>query len=143
MTDLWIALGTLAGIGVLIGTVWLVILKWRELSLSKARTERETTPRLSVRLGGGFQGDEHRVTIHAVVGNDGGTTARGVVVDALIDGHAVASSAPVDVAPGGVETVDIDIPRQYVVHLHGERPIYTGEFSLRATGKNGATATPD
>jgi hypothetical protein len=85
-----------------------------------------------VRLGGGFDGNERRVTIHAVLGNDGGSTARGVAIDALIDGEAVASSAPVDVAPGRTERVDIDVPRQFVVHLSGERPTYTGEFSLRA-----------
>jgi archaellum component FlaF (FlaF/FlaG flagellin family) len=93
-----------------------------------------------VRVGEGFAGDEHQVTIYVVLNNDGSTNLHGVVADVLIDGEAVASSAPVDVPSGGTKTVDIHVPRQYVVDVRGERPVYTGEFSLRATDLSGTTA---
>jgi len=80
------------------------------------------------------------VTITAVLNNDGSTNLHGVVAEALIDGQPVASSTPVDVPSGGTKTVDIHVPRQFVADLRGERPVYTGEFSLRATDLSGTTA---
>jgi hypothetical protein len=145
VTNLWIALGSLAALGTLVVGIWQVRMQRRDATLAEAqreeaetRREEDRKPRLSVRLGGGFDGNERRVTIHAVLANDGGSTARSVVVDALIDGEAVASSAPVDVAPGQTETVDIDVPRQFVIHLSGEGDAHLHRRVLPARG--GATA---
>jgi hypothetical protein len=96
---------------------------------------------LTVRLGGGFDGNEQRVMIHAVIDNDGDRIERGVVVEALIDGEPVAGSRRVDVPAEDTRTVDIDMPRRFVVNLAGEHPVYTGEFSLRARSRSGSTAT--
>jgi hypothetical protein len=102
---------------------------WKEWRQRREASE----PRLTVHVGG-FAGEERQVTITVVLNNDGSTNLHGVVADALIDGKAVAKSEPVDVPSGGTKTVDIHVPRQYVVDLRGDNPIYTGEFSLRATG---------
>jgi hypothetical protein len=116
-------------------TVWK---KWRQRRERVA--EQESKPRLSVHVGGGtFAGDEGQVTITVVLNNDGSTNLHGVVADALIDGEAVAKSAPVDVPSGGTKTVDIHVPKQYVVDPRGENPVYTGKFSLRATDLSGTT----
>jgi hypothetical protein len=96
---------------------------------------------LSVRVGGGFDGNEQRVRINAVIDNDGERIERGIVVEALIDGEPIASSAPVDVTAEGSQTVDIDVPRRYIVNLAGEHPVYTGEFRLRARSRSGTSAT--
>jgi hypothetical protein len=120
--------------------------RWRacEPWPSSSGSQAEHAPRpLSVRLGGGFDGNAQRVTVHAVIDNDGGTIERGVVVDALIDGEPVASSPPVDVPSEGTQTADIDVPRRFVVSLQGQHPVYAGEFSLRATSRSGTMATFD
>jgi len=96
---------------------------------------------LTVRRDGGFDGNEQRVTIHAVIDNNGDRIERGVAVEALIDGESVASSAPVDVEAEGSQRVSIDVPRRYIVNLAGEHPVYTGEFTLRAASRNGNVAT--
>ena len=61
-------------------------------SIGEAARDVAEKPRLSVRVGEGFAGDEHQVTIYVVLNNDGSTNLHGVVTDALIDGKAVASS---------------------------------------------------
>jgi hypothetical protein len=96
---------------------------------------------LTVRRDGGFDGNAQRVTIFAVIDNDANGIERGVVAEALIDGEPVATSGPVDVGAGGSQRVGIDIPRRFIVNLAGEHPAYTGEFSLRATSRNGTAAT--
>lgn len=83
----------------------------------------------------GFSGREREVEIYVELLNDGGSTARGAVVEALIDDAAVASSQPVDVAAGAAERVPLLIPRQYVEDLVGERPHYRGELTLRVVGR--------
>jgi len=52
--------------------------------------------------------------------NDGESTARGAVAEALIDDATVASSQPVDVVARAGERVPLLIPRQYVEDLFGE-----------------------
>jgi hypothetical protein len=96
---------------------------------------------LTVRRDGGFDGFADRVTTYAVIDNDDDRIERGVMVDALIGGEPVASSAPVDVEAKGSQRVSLDIPRRFIVNLAGEHPAYTGEFSLRAQSRNGTTAT--
>jgi hypothetical protein len=130
VTDVWIAVGSLASLGLLALGIW---------KLRMQRQDVAEKPRLSVRVGEGFAGDEQQVTIYAVFNNDGSTNLYGVVAAVLIDGEAVASSAPVDLPSGGTKTVDIQVARRYVVSLQGERPVYTGEFSLRATDLSGTT----
>jgi len=114
---------------------------WKEWRQRRERlAEQESWPRLSVRVGAGtFAEDEGQVTITVVLNNDGSTNLHGVVADALIDGEAVAKSAAVDVPSGGTKTVDIHVPKQYVVDVRGEDPVYTGKFSLRATDLSGTT----
>jgi hypothetical protein len=135
VTDVWIAVGSLASLGLLALGIW----KLRMQRQGREVAEKQSKPRLSVRVGEGFAGDEHQVTIYVVLNNDGSTNLHGVVTDALIDGKAVASSDPVDVPSGGTKTVDIHVARRYVVSLQGEQPVYTGEFSLRATDLSGTT----
>jgi hypothetical protein len=103
----------------------------RERREAQERTEREKAPALSVREAGGFSGREREVEIDAEVLNDGGSTARSVVVEALIGDSLIASSGPVDVAAGASERVPLVIPRQYVENLAGERPRYRGDLTLR------------
>ncbi len=62
--------------------------------------------------------------------NDGESTARGAVAEALIDDATVASSQPVDVVARAGERVPLLIPRQYVEDLFGERPHYRGETPI-------------
>jgi hypothetical protein len=112
--------------------------EWRQRRQALA-AERGTEPRLTVRVGGAFAGEERQVTITVVLNNDGSTNLHGVVADALIDGKAVAKSAPVDVPSGGTKTVDIHLSSQYVVDLRGDNPVYTGEFALQATDLSGTT----
>jgi hypothetical protein len=54
-----------------------------------------------VREAPGFSGRE--VEIYVELLNDGGSTARGAVAEALIDDATVASSQPVDVAARAAE----------------------------------------
>lgn len=102
---------------------------------AQERAEREKAPALSVREAAGFNGREREVEIFANLLNDGGSTARGTVVNALIDDSPVASSQPVDVAAGVSERVSLLIPRQYVENLAGERPRYRGELTLRVVSR--------
>jgi hypothetical protein len=132
VTDVWIAVGSLASLGLLALGIWKVRMQRQDRNVDEK-------PRLSVHVGEGFAGDEHQVTIYAVLNNDGSTNLHGVVADVLIDGEAVASSDPVDVPSGGTKTVDIHVARRYVVSLQGERPVYTGKLSLRATDLSGTT----
>jgi len=103
----------------------------REKQAAQERAEHEKAPALSVREAGGFNGREREVEIYAELLNDGGSTARGAVVEALIEDSVVASSQPVDVAAGASQRVPLSIPRQYVENLAGERPHYRGELTLR------------
>lgn len=105
----------------------------REKWEARERAEQEKAPALSVREAAGFNGREREVETYAEVVNDGGLTARGAVVEALIDNLAVASSQPVDVAARASERVPLLIPRQYVESLAGERPRYRGELTLRVS----------
>lgn len=106
----------------------------REKREAQERAEHGKAPALSVREAPGFSGREREVEIYVELLNDGGSTARGAVVEALINDTAVASSQPVDVAAGAAERVPLMIPRQYVDNLVGERPHYRGELTLRAVG---------
>lgn len=106
----------------------------REKRLGR-RAEQEKAPALSVREAAGFNGREREVEIYAELVNDGGSTARGAVVEALINDAVVASSQPVDVAAGAAERVPLSIPRQYVENLAGEGPRYRGELTLRVVGR--------
>jgi hypothetical protein len=103
----------------------------REKGEARERAEREKVPALSVREAAGFSGRKREVEIYAQVLNDGGSTAWGVVVEALIGDSLIASSGPVDVAAGASERVPLAIPRQYVENLAGERPRYRGDLTLR------------
>ncbi|MCP9486156.1 MAG: hypothetical protein MSC30_09860 [Gaiellaceae bacterium MAG52_C11] len=105
----------------------------REKWEAQERAEQKKAPALSVREAAGFNGREREVEIYAELVNDGGSTARGAVVEARIDNSAVASSQPVDVAAGASERVSLFIPRQYVENLAGERPRYPGELTLRVS----------
>jgi hypothetical protein len=105
----------------------------RERKEDRARAEEARQPKLDVREAPGFSGSQYQVEIYADVVNDGGSIGRGTVVQALIDGQVVATSRPVDVAPGCTERVALAVPRQFVEQLAGERPRYTGEMELRPT----------
>lgn len=107
----------------------------REKREARERAKQEKAPALSVRAAAGFNGREREVEIYAELVNDGGSTARGAVVEALIDNSAVASSQPVDVDAGASERVSLSIPRQYVETLVGEQPHYRGELTLRVVSR--------
>jgi hypothetical protein len=67
------------------------------------------------------------VEIYAEVLNDGGSTARGVVVEALIGDSLIASSAPIDVAAAllglVVSGTELDLRESAAFALSPKTPI--------------------
>ena len=139
MEAVWIAAAAIGAI-VLVGlAVWLIVRQQRATKLDEARAkldephaQRELRPLLSVAIAPGNVESSRGVEINARVANDGGFTARGVEVAAVVDDQIMAH-ATVDVKARDEIVVPLLIPRNFVAGLSGEHARFTGRFVLRAT----------
>jgi hypothetical protein len=124
-------------------TAWLVSLRQRSTGdgtkAAQRRPRRTVGPVLSVASAPGFDGTDRGVEINARVGNDGGFTARGVNLEAIVDEQVVAATT-VDVPAREEIVVPLLVPDSFVVDRSGKAPRYTGRLALRAT-YGAATAT--
>lgn len=137
-------LALVVGAIVVVGlTAWLVSLRRGSkpdgAEAGQRRPGREIGPVLSVASVPGFDGTDRGVEINARVGNDGGFTARGVNLEAMVD-EQVVSTTTVDVPAREEIVVPLLVPDSFVADRSGKAPRYTGRFALRAT-YGAATAT--